>query len=197
MYITGFVSPYVNAIKRELALLLSLLLFLPVMSKAIRAPPSIESMARHYSQLPSAAMWKFVPKFELHVDDRDTDSLMGEVYYNNDGFEIANAIKLRSYVFTLERSTPVGRQRTAAYMRTTVDQAFSNNNWHVCAFKGQNHYNFGIEIPDLPVNERSTAFTELVIGRFFMALFPEILEDFMGSKRGVTWKAVEIKDHNN
>lgn len=154
--------------------------------------PTIESLSLMRSSI--HCRWEFVPKFSLMVDGKDTSSFLGELYYENAGIEIANAIKVRDYVFTLERQNKFGYQRTAAVMGLTLEQFMAKlpepDSWVVCCFKGNQHFNFGHIISNaLSDVERGKEFTNLVIARFFLPLFPDMLQRVLKENRGLSWDA--------
>lgn len=115
------------------------------------------------------APWRFIASGHLYVDDRDTESFLGEVYYANRGFEIQCAVRIRNFVFCLERSTANSPSQAAL-------RPEARTHWWVAAFSGNTHYSFG-SIVDAPQQELNKAFLEVVITRYYPILHYEIVAD--------------------
>lgn len=114
--------------------------------------------------------WNFQTTGHLYVDDRDTQSFVGEVYYSNPFYEIGAAIKVRDWVFCLERMVPKARKKLAP-----------NNDpdaWVIAAFHGQSHYSF-ISIKASSQKELNDMLIEYVVETFWPILHPEVFESYL------------------
>lgn len=84
--------------------------------------------------------WKFVPQGELIIDsNEDKPAYYGEVYYQNKGLEIVNAIRIKEWVFVLERWYPNYPCKKSDY---------KPNEWFIASFYKSTHASYSGFIPD-------------------------------------------------
>lgn len=86
--------------------------------------------------------WKFIPTGNLYVNDQDTDSFYGELYYENPNFEIGGAVRVRDWVFVSERMRPEVRQRLAPQN--------DPNAYMIAGFYHNSHFSFVPFISPVP-----------------------------------------------
>jgi hypothetical protein len=113
--------------------------------------------------------WRFIASGHLYVDDRDTESFLGEIYYTNRALEIRCAVRIRNFVFCLERWI-AGSPAHAAMPPE------KRSHWWIAAFSGDTHYSFG-SLTDGPQQELTKAFLDVVITRYYPILHYEIVAD--------------------
>jgi len=109
--------------------------------------------------------WHFVPVGDVILDDRDTGCTMGELYYENGIYDIGPAIRIKDWVFCLERMNDVGRKMFPENKGT----------WAMAAFRGMDHYNFG------PVDGNTNqairgVFVVVVVTEFLPHLCPDLFD---------------------
>lgn len=129
--------------------------------------------------------WAFIPKGYLYVDDRDTSSFFGEVMYDNPGYEMGLAVKVRDWVFVLERPTPILRD-VLLYRKEPVPPLDA---WVFAGFRGTFHCSFW-ELRGLPDQQTMMrVFVHEVVTTFWDILHPEVFEGNAPWKRGETFDA--------
>lgn len=116
--------------------------------------------------------WHFVPIKKLVVDDRDTDSYFGSVLYDNNGYEFGSAIKVRDWVFVLERMTETFRLALAPNNSPDV--------WVIGAFHNNEHYSFA-PVVSQDQNTRTGLMVDYVIKWFWPFLHPEVFDSLESS----------------
>lgn len=126
---------------------------------------AIENMAQAITRN-IKAQWFFEPRGTLYVNDQDTETLCGELYYDVPLFEHGPAVKVRDWVFVMERLTPVGR------MMMTPD--VSPDAWFICAFRGTSHYSFAKIVDKNIVLPKELL--KFVVLRFWPILHPETFD---------------------
>ena len=105
--------------------------------------------------------WTFVPTGNLYIDDCGIESYVGGLEYNNPNYEVGMAIKMRNWVFVLERMTNDCRNILASTNNPQV--------WVIAGFYGQAHYSF------LAVKEETTEELNLALLRYVMEKMIPIL----------------------
>lgn len=119
---------------------------------------------------PLVSPWQFVATGDFYVDDRDTESYAGEIYYANPNYEIGSALKVRNWVFCLERMTPEARAR--------ITPQNDPEAWVISAFHGPSHYSFiAIKAPDQ--RTLNNDFVTFVVSRFWPILHPESFDVYI------------------
>jgi hypothetical protein len=112
------------------------------------------------------AAWKFRRTGKFIVNDQDTESFIGEVWYANGAFEIGPAIQVRNWVFVLERDIePIRKEKNL------------NDDWFVSAFKGADHFTFNCQIPN-QLGTRNPDFMRYIVCTFWPILHPESFDSF-------------------
>lgn len=133
--------------------------------------------------------WEFRPVGRLFVNDENYESYIGEVYYNNPIYEIGASIKVRNWVFCLERMTAKFRERLTPQNSPDV--------WLVAAFHEKSHYSFE-SIQANSQKELNNIFTSYVIEKFWPILHPESFDSFIkdknnqGKDKRMTWQIVPL-----
>jgi hypothetical protein len=140
----------------------------PEMDLIVKRDNRVREQATASTPLVSA--WQFVATGDFFVDDRDTESYAGEICYANPNYEIGPALKVRNWVFCLERMTPEARARIAPQNDPEA--------WVISAFHGPSHYSFiAIDAPDQrTLNDR---FVTFVVSRFWPILHPESFDVYL------------------
>jgi hypothetical protein len=108
--------------------------------------------------------WAFRATGAFIVNDQDTESFVGEVWYQNALFEIGPAIKVREWVFCLERDVESVRK-----IRNISDD------WFISAFKGKDHFTFDRGVKN-ELGTRNVVFMEYVCCTFWPILHPETFD---------------------
>jgi hypothetical protein len=99
-----------------------------------------------------ATKWQYFPTGNLFVDDRDTNSTVGELIHNNALYLTGAAVKIRDWVFVLERLV-------------------TSDRWHLSAFTGQTHWQFGLQKSDDPQQMLHT-----IVTRFWPVLHSDCFD---------------------
>jgi len=113
--------------------------------------------------------WTFVPHGSLIVNDRDAESFYGKVLYDNENYEIGESIKIKDWVFVLERL------KTWARKQIDVNSIVNPKLWFISGFFGSTHCTFtSIEEPD--VLKRNDLLVRFIIEKMWTVLHPEEIE---------------------
>ena len=118
----------------------------------------------------SSGSYRFVPAGQLIVDDRDTGSLYGELYYDNTLYEIGAAVKVRDWIFALERMT------TRAKKILAPQNLKFPNTWVIGAFYEDNHYNM-TTIESSNQDELNRTMVTWIVERTWAILHPEVFDN--------------------
>jgi hypothetical protein len=117
------------------------------------------------------AQWKFVPGGLLKINDKELDIYPGEVYYANSLYQIMNAIKIKDWVFVLER---------AIYDRPDMI--------HISGFHGNTHCTFlGVTLNEAPSED---IFFNIIMDFFFNKILPIVYPDEIHSN--LTFKMIRF-----
>lgn len=108
--------------------------------------------------------WKFQAMGKFIVNDQDTDSYVGELWYQNGEYEIGPALKVRDWVFCLERR----REESRKALKLSDD-------WVVSAFRGPDHFSFNYRVPD-KIGNRNVEFMRYICCSFWPILHPETFD---------------------
>lgn len=114
--------------------------------------------------------YKFIPTGHLYVDDRDTDSYIGELCYINSNYETGGALKVRDWIFALERMLPEARQRLAPKNNPDV--------WVIGGFHEHSHYSF-TTVTAVSQKELNQALLHYVLTKFWPILHPEVFDTYL------------------
>lgn len=105
--------------------------------------------------------WKFIPNGYLYLDNSDIQSYTGQVHYLNKNYETGKAIKVKDWVFYLERMTPEARARLAP-----------NNDpelWIISGLHKNTHYSF-VDVKGSNQDDLNNKFINYIIKEFFPIL---------------------------
>jgi len=117
--------------------------------------------------------WTFIPVGDFSINDSDCDANIGELYYENGAYEIGPTVRVRDWVFCLERMTLAGR---AAYPQNIIDPEI----WVLSAFHGMDHYSFDKVHVGNPESLRPV-FLTIIVHEFV----PILCEDLFDGKAGI------------
>ena len=137
------------------------------------------------------ARWKFRPSGKFIVNDQDTDSFVGELWYENGEFEIGPAVQVRNWTFCLERRR----------VETRLEKNL-NDDWFVSAFKGQDHFTFNCKVQN-KLGSRNPDFMRFVCCTFWPILHPEAFDNLVvvptevGAAVAMTFRAEMFKREEN
>lgn len=107
--------------------------------------------------------WAFLARLSLCVNGKqEYRALLGDMSYAYSHYEFGPAIKIRDWVFVLERMTEAAR--------LVINPVAEASTWYVCGFRQRKHYNFG-KVTDGSNLQRT--FLDFVIPRFWPILHPE------------------------
>lgn len=130
----------------------------------------------------AVAPWQFEPRGHLYVDDKNTNSYVGELYYRNPNYETGGAIKVQDWVFVLERMT-----------------SEAPDTWVIAAFHGHLHYSF-TEITASNQSELNNLLVKYVVTTYWPILYPEVFTDYLHEQsfkdipedKQVTWRLIPL-----
>lgn len=120
--------------------------------------------ARAQTSSTPVARFTYVPSGQLFVDNKDTGSTVGDVYYANPAIEIERAARVRDWTFCLERMA-----------RREMRPAGHEDDWVLGAFHGNLHYSFGF-ITIAPSASTASAFLQNIVERFWPILHIETFD---------------------
>ncbi len=120
--------------------------------------------------------WRFLPTTLLMVDNTDiADCDVGEIYYESPMHVIACALRIKDWVFCMERLSPLALQMGLRDDTSTVftDPSSSppspthldTTGWRFAAFHGDSHHTWQIVFPDGP--EMLPRFIGHTLARFY------------------------------
>ena len=133
------------------------------------------------STLPQLARYEFVPTAKLIVNDCESNTFVGDLFYNNPLYEFAGAVCTRGWIFALERMTLAGRTMLAP----------SNDcRFLITAFHGGNHYQFDPnllrairtpdgQVPDATVRELRDALVTYLVTRLWPVLHSDFFDRYL------------------
>lgn len=131
--------------------------------------------------------WRFVPSGHLCVNDKDSESYVGEIYYNNPNYELGGAIKIKDWVFCLERMTPKARMILAPQNNPDA--------WVISAFHHNEHCSF-IGFVSSDHVRKNSILLEFVILNFWPMLHPEFFNNIIPNKDvEMKWTTVAFKSN--
>ena len=118
---------------------------------------------------PLVYKFSFKPEKVLYINGKDYKIFTGPFLYENPLFNIKWSIKIRDWIFTLERMTEDGIRHL-----TSSGMSYSQFDiWYVCGFHEGFHHNFG-----RLKNPSQTEYIEHILLTFFAVLHPEIKDSF-------------------
>ncbi len=102
--------------------------------------------------------WRFLATGHLRVNDRDTDSHIGELFWDDAAWETGPAVQVRDWVFCLQRFPAADAQ------------------WMLCAYRGDRfHAVLEFTATEMAAGLRQ-AFLGVVVSRFWPILHPETFD---------------------
>ncbi len=105
-----------------------------------------------------ALPWQFVATGHLRVNDRDTESHVGELLWKDERWATGPAIQVRDWVFCLAQAPA------------------ADASWVLCAYRGNSFYAF-MEFKDQePSDGLRRSFISLVVGSFWPILHPDTFD---------------------
>jgi len=116
--------------------------------------------------------WRFTPVVNLIVDDRETGGYIGDLNYEHTGYTIRLAIRIKDWIFALEKINPAHR----VFMNARGFVLPSPELWFLAGFHGNDHYNFDSS-RDEPVN---TWFVSKVVREFVPHLCVDLFDGKVG-----------------
>lgn len=114
--------------------------------------------------------WRFIPTGHLYVDNKDTNTYVGELYYGNPNYEMGGAIKVRDWVFVLEKMTSEAMNRLAPNNDPNV--------WVIAGFHDHSHYTF-TGITASSQSELNNMLVGYIVVNFWPILHPEVFTDYL------------------
>jgi len=113
------------------------------------------------------SQWKFTVRGDLYVDDCDIDAHVGDLDYENMFYEIGAAVRLRSWVFALERQKDE--------IRKVFAPENSPKTWVIGGYHGESHYSFVGTNAEF-VEQRTEALLYFVVQKIVPILYPDIFD---------------------
>lgn len=109
--------------------------------------------------------WEFQPIGSIIINEHDTDSQIGGLVYSNTNYIFHGALKVKNWVFVLEKMTNEALQKLAP----TSDKDM----WYISAFNGNSHYTFA-GFKGVDESELNVVLIEYIIDNFWNILYPEV-----------------------
>ena len=118
--------------------------------------------------------WNFNSIADLIVDDNHTESYIGEIFYANELYETGAAIRVRDWIFYLERFAKDATEK-----------------WTIAGLHGKEHCTFLI-VDGATEKDRNDKLTQFVVKGIFPILHPEVCIGKI-DPRTAEWKLIPIE----